>query len=249
MITTLRQHRYNHRDHYNIYNKTQKPPVILASFGAVTDMPRDKTLSHEKIIRAARDEFAEYGYNKASMRRIGNRCGLTAAALYRHFDSKEDMFDALVRPALEDLKEWINEHVSRSEEAIKACNELPGDKETREIWDSTQIDMMRELIYPRMEEFSMLVNKSHGSKYENFLNDFVEYQVKMMAPQFKELGHLGLDVKDISEKELHMVTTAYCTALFEPVVHNYSIEDASRYLDAVEAFFMPGWKNLLGFAL
>ena len=37
---------------------------------------------------------------------------------------KEDMFDELVRPALEDLKEWFNEHVGRSEEAIRACTEL-----------------------------------------------------------------------------------------------------------------------------
>ena len=212
-------------------------------------MPRDITLSHERIIRAARDEFSEYGFEKASMRRIGKRCGLTAAALYRHFDSKEAMFDALIRPALEDLEEWINEHVSRSEEAIRTCADLPGGKETREIWDSTEIDMMRELIYPRMEEYAMLVNKSHGSKYEDFLDHFVEYQMKMMIPQFKELRQLGLDVKDISEKELHIVTTAYCTALFEPVVHNYSLEDAVQYLDTVEAFFMPGWKNLMGFAL
>ena len=84
-------------------------------------MPRDKTFSHEKIIRAATEEFAEYGYDKASMRRIGKRCGLTAAALYRHFDSKEAMYDALVSPALEDLKEWVSEHVSKSEEAIRAC--------------------------------------------------------------------------------------------------------------------------------
>jgi len=211
-------------------------------------MPRDKALSHKKIIRAATEEFAEYGYEKASMRRIGKRCGLTAAALYRHFDSKEAMFDALVKPALEDLKEWINEHVSRSEEAVRSCKDLPCGKEAWEIWDSTEIDMMRELIYPRMEEYAMLINRARGSRYENFLDDFVEGQMKMMIPQFEELRRLGLDVKDISEKELHMVTTAYCAALFEPVVHNYSLEEAVSYLDTVEAFFMPGWKNLLGFA-
>lgn len=211
-------------------------------------MPRDKTLNHERIILSARDEFSEYGYDKASMRRIGNRCGLTAAALYRHFDSKEDMFDALVRPALEDLKEWISEHISKSEDVLKACTDLPDGGAAKDIWGSTEIDMMRELIYPRMEEYAMLVNKSRGSKYENFLDEFVEDQLKRMIPQFEELRNQGLDVKDISEKELHMVTTAYCTALFEPVIHNYSLEDAVRYLDTVEAFFMPGWKNLLGFA-
>lgn len=30
-------------------------------------MPRDKTESHNKIIDAARKEFMEYGYEKASM--------------------------------------------------------------------------------------------------------------------------------------------------------------------------------------
>ncbi len=211
-------------------------------------MARDKAMSHKRIIQAARDEFLEYGYDKASMRRIGSRCGLTAAALYRHFDSKEAMFDALVSPALEDLKKWIDEHVGRSEEAISACAEVPGIEETKAIWDSSEIDMMRDLIYPRMEEYAMLINKSHGSRYENFLNDLVENQQKRMMPQFEALKRLGLDVREISEEELHMVTTAYCTALFEPVVHNYSLADAVSYLDTVEAFFMPGWKNLLGFA-
>ena len=40
-------------------------------------MPRDKTVSHVKIMAAAREEFMEYGFGKASMRRIGERCGMT----------------------------------------------------------------------------------------------------------------------------------------------------------------------------
>lgn len=108
-------------------------------------MPRDKTLSHRKIMQSAMEEFSEYGYEKASMRRIGGRCGLTAAALYRHYDNKEAMFDSLVRPAVEDLRAWIDEHVS--------------------MWESAEIDMMRELIYPRMDEYALLINKSHGFAY------------------------------------------------------------------------------------
>lgn len=210
-------------------------------------MPRDKTQSHEKIIRAAMDEFSEYGFEKASMRRIGSRCGLTAAALYRHFDNKEAMFDSLVRPALDDLHAWISDHIARAEKAIRAGTEGPGAEGTQALWESTEIDMMRELIYPRMEEYSLLINRSHGSAYSNFLNDLVEYQQKRMMPQLQEMKKLGFNVRDISEEELHMVTTAYCTALFEPVVHGYSLEDALKYLDTVELFFMPGWKKLLGF--
>jgi len=41
--------------------------------------------------------------------------------------------------------------------------------------------------------------------------------------------------------------TAYITALFEPVVHSYSYEEAMSALNTLEEFFLPGWKQLMGF--
>ena len=35
-------------------------------------MPRDKTATHIKVLAAAREEFMEYGYENASMRRTGS---------------------------------------------------------------------------------------------------------------------------------------------------------------------------------
>ena len=52
-------------------------------------MPRDKSASHIKIMAAAKAEFMEMGFEKASMRSIGNRCGMTAAAIYRHCRDKK----------------------------------------------------------------------------------------------------------------------------------------------------------------
>ena len=211
-------------------------------------MPRDKTLSHEKIVRSAMAEFSEYGYDKASMRRIGQRCGLTAAALYRHFDSKEAMFEALVEPALADMEKWIESHVAASEEAVRNASDTSGAAGPDVLWNRTEIDMMRELIYPRMEEYSLIINKARGSKYEDFLNDMVEDHQHRLMPHLRQLKEAGYDVRDISPDELHMLITAYCTALFEPVAHGYSLDDALKYLDTVEEFFMPGWKSIMGFA-
>lgn len=202
-------------------------------------MPRDKSLSHEKIIRAAMDEFSEFGYDKASMRRIGQRCGLTAAALYRHFDSKEAMFEALVEPAVTDMKKWLEAH---------AAADIKGGADPEMMWNSVEVDMMRELIYPRMDEFSMIINKAKGSKYEDFLNELVTDHQERLMPHLRMLRDAGYKVRDISEDELHMLITAYCSALFEPVAHGYSLENAFKYLSTVEEFFMPGWKNLMGFS-
>ena len=54
-------------------------------------MPRDKTENHEKILAAAYDEFLEYGFNDASMRRIADACEMSASGLYKrdHADPNE----------------------------------------------------------------------------------------------------------------------------------------------------------------
>ena len=50
------------------------------------------------------EEFLIWGYEKASLTRISAKVGITAAGLYRHFSSKEDMFHFLVKDTLEDFQ-------------------------------------------------------------------------------------------------------------------------------------------------
>ena len=226
-------------------------------------MARDKMLSHARIVSAAWDEFTENGYEKASMRRIGERCGLTAAALYRHFDSKEAMFDALVRPALNDMQAWVEEHYERSaieqngpgtgsvdmtadNEASDQSSDTASLTADGKLFNRLEIEMMRELIYPRMDEYDLLINKAAGSAYENFVHDMVSRHQSLMEDAIEKLREEGNAVRDISHEELHMLVTAYISALFEPVVHHYPLETALRYLDTVEAFFSPGWRIVIG---
>jgi len=201
-------------------------------------LPRDKSLSHVKIMAAARAEFLEMGYEKASMRNIGDRCQMTAAGIYRHCKDKADLFDQLVSPAVENLNAWAQAHMMRYEEPVKKGKKL--------VWQDSNIDMMRELVYPRMEDYHLLVAKSKGSKYENFLHDLTEAAQNKMLAYLGELRDAGYKVPEIPPRQVHLLLTAYVTALFEPVVHNYSCEEASEALVTLEKFFLPGWKLLMG---
>lgn len=201
-------------------------------------MPRDKSLSHVKIMAAARAEFLEMGYENASMRSIGERCQMTAAGIYRHCKDKADLFDQLVSPAVENLETWAQAHMMRYEEPVKKGRKL--------VWQDSHIDMMRELVYPDMEDYHLLVAKSKGSKYENFLHDLTEATQNKLLAYLGELRDAGYKVPEISAPQIHLLLTAYVTALFEPVVHNYSREEASEALDTLEKFFLPGWKQLIG---
>ena len=202
-------------------------------------MPRDKTANHIKIIAAAKAEFMEMGFDKSSMRSIAERCGMTAAGIYRHCVDKADLFDQIVAPAVDRINAWLDAHVARYVDAVH--------HEERIQWRDSETDMMREIIYPNMEEYHLLLAKSRGSKYEHFLHDLTEGQQAQLLQYMPMLKAQGYAVRDITPKELHLLLSAYTTALFEPVIHNYSVEEALRCLTTVEAFFVPGWKQLFGF--
>lgn len=202
-------------------------------------MPRDKTESHAKILAAAKKEFMEEGFEKASMRRIAARCGMTAAGLYRHCRDKEDLFDLVVNDAVKRMDDWLSVHISGY------LNEIQ--KEEQAHWRDSIIDMMKEIIYPNMAEYHLLIAKSKGTRYEHILHDMTEKAQEKMLEYMPMIREQGYPAWDIRPEELHLLLSAYVTALFEPVVHNYTMEEAVRCLDTVEAFFLPGWKQLMGF--
>jgi len=187
---------------------------------------------------AARQEFLEMGFEKSSMRSIANRCDMTAAGIYRHCKDKEDLFYQVVTPAHDRLMAWAEAHREGYEK--RARNE--GDF----TWSDSYIDMMREVVYPNMEDYYLLIERSKGTKYENYLHDLTELaQVKIlefMAQAKSKCKNVVL----IPEARYHILLTAYITALFEPVVHNYEQEEAMQALDTLDAFFTPGWKTLMG---
>ncbi|MGA2522312.1 MAG: TetR/AcrR family transcriptional regulator [Acidimicrobiales bacterium] len=51
--------------------------------------------TRERILDAALDLFLEKGFDKTSLREIAEKLGFTKAALYYHFESKDDIFMAL----------------------------------------------------------------------------------------------------------------------------------------------------------
>lgn len=58
----------------------------------------DSEETKEAILSAAAEEFYECGYEKASLRHICSRVGVTTGAVYCFFDSKEDLLANVMLP-------------------------------------------------------------------------------------------------------------------------------------------------------
>jgi AcrR family transcriptional regulator len=203
-------------------------------------MPRDKSLSHVKVNKAIKEEFLEKGFKDASIRSIGARAGMTSAGLYRHYTNKEDMFNAMVEPLIEDIKIWTKRHTSMKYSLVDGG--VPED----ELFGETFIDMIKEVILPRRDEFILLMSRSGGTKYEHFIHDYVEGTQKEFLDAIRYLKDKGYPVKELSEEELHMLLSAYLTACFEPIIHDFDDKKVEKYLNTVQEFFMPGWLRIMG---
>ena len=203
-------------------------------------MPKDKTLSHIKVQKAIKEEFLEKGYEAASIRSIGARAGMTSAGLYRHYADKEAMFDEVVSPVIGKLKRWTKDHKDKKYALVD------GGAGRNELFGESFVDLIREVILPNREEFKLLITRAGGSKYENFIHDFAEDNQKDMIDAFKYLRKSGYPVKKIDEEEIHMLLSAYLTACFEPIIHEYDDTKIDKYLNTIQEFFMPGWLAVMG---
>jgi AcrR family transcriptional regulator len=68
--------------------------------------------TRERIQAVALELFAEHGYEKTSLREIAERLDVTKAALYYHFNTKEDIVVSLFDDLIADMDEivaWLRE--------------------------------------------------------------------------------------------------------------------------------------------
>jgi len=74
-------------------------------------MRSDALKNHEKIVATASDVFKERGMD-ASLDEIATRAGVGPGTLYRHFPTREDLIDAVVRSWMEQIDAAANDAVT-----------------------------------------------------------------------------------------------------------------------------------------
>lgn len=132
-------------------------------------MPKDKTASHVQVEAAMRAEFLEKGFEDASVRSIAARAGMSAAGLYQHYKNKEDMFDALMQPLLLEMNEWLEHHRTTKYNMVDT-----GEADREMLFGESFIDLVKNVLYPCREEFKLLLGGARGTKYEDFIHNFVK---------------------------------------------------------------------------
>lgn len=193
------------------------------------------------IIAVSKEEFLEKGFQEASMRKIAAKVGITATALYRHYANKEEIFDAIVEPAVSAWNtmcktEEIRQTGTAREQGLDA------------MWkDTEQARLIVDMIYKDFDAQKLLFFRSKGTKYENYLHEVVT-KIQIATLSFmEELQNSGVHLNQVDEKEMHLILSAQYTAMLEMVDHDFSYDEAIHYAETLASFFKEGWRKFLGF--
>lgn len=84
-------------------------------------IPEEK---RNRILQAAIDAFAVYGYENANTNKIADKAGISVGSLFQYFDSKEDLFCTTVTYGAASLKATLEEIMTGEEDILNKIEKL-----------------------------------------------------------------------------------------------------------------------------
>ena len=179
----------------------------------------------EKILIESMKLFSVSGYDAVSIRTIADAVEIGNSALYKHFSSKQAIFDAIVEESkqryLKECSRYVTEDI-RGVEAVKnVCISMFTYQSTDE-W----IVMFRRILL--LEKFK---NENIASIYKEF---FVDIPIKNQIRIFEDLMDKGLMTKGNSE--------VFAIELYSPFYLYHFVERDQKelkelFMEHVDNFF------------
>jgi AcrR family transcriptional regulator len=165
--------------------------VSAASDGKAPRTARgERTL--RKILDAARDEFGEHGFSDSSIVGITQRAGVALGTFYTYFDSKEAVFQALVR----DMSAQVRDHVAP---AFKdATDALDGERRALESF--LNFARKHRDVYRIIDEAEFVEPAAYREHYET--------TATRIAARFKAARSKGEIAEDLSDRDLDILAWA-----------------------------------------
>lgn len=202
----------------------------------------NETETRERLLEVAKDEFLELGYEKASMRKICKKAGVTTGALYFFFKDKNDLFAALVKKVADEIKMVIIHHTEK-EQAIYV-----DEKTTPEALIADGIQQGREFItymYANKDAFILLLSKANGSAYENFYDELVDLMEKNTLQFLDHITFENGKENGIKPYTMHWLAHLETSSFAQLLTHGLTLEEALIQAEVIAKYLTGGWLEIL----
>lgn len=188
----------------------------------------------DKIIKAAKEEFLEKGFQKASLHKIAEQAGITTGALYTRYKNKDALFASLTEEAINGMK-------LHAESLKEMYCEVEKNKDKNEFLKvmSYERQLYLDLIFEYYDECKLFFCLSDGSSIETMMEQMMETKANETVAFFQRIAKKPVDlngVKIIMQEQYHF----YRLILSK----GYSKEEAASCIQMIETFYEAGWREL-----
>lgn len=204
-----------------------------------------KTTKNE-IMDVALRMFASSGYEAVSMSMIAGEIGITKGALYRHFESKQDIFDSLIKK----MFELDAERAEADKVPEKSFSEDPSSYENTEPEDLCEF-AKNQLEFWTMDEFAsnfrkMLTleqfrNSEMSKLYQNVVVSGPVAYTEDLFRQMETLGKLNEEAMKMGPKNLAIMLFAPLRLSIEMADGGENIEELRDSLNMIVDDFKDRW--------
>lgn len=170
----------------------------------------------DKILEAGLDEFAEYGYDKASTDRISSKAGVSKGLIFHYFGSKDNLYMIIINKCIDDIFDEFDKIEFNSSEFIR---------------------MLSQIIKTKYDFF--INNPMHYKIITNGFYNAPKKLQKKLELRYSELKQIGLNIivdmiKDLPVKE--NISTDDVLTVFGAITNLMEIKYLSCFAEDISNF-------------
>lgn len=191
------------------------------------------TDTQKKIHQSAMRHFLAEGYQAASLRKIVSEAGYTLGAFYGYYDSKEGLFDALVRETAEGIVSTVSKMGDRADA-------IPPAERVERMTDvfSEGLPELIDYLLSHKDETRLLVKCANGTKYENFLAGLMDRDIEFVKAMYG-------DNFPLQPLAVRLLVNSYFMLLADAALSDEPREIIAETMQNIEDVFAGGMIYLL----
>lgn len=187
------------------------------------------------ILASARTEFLDKGYSKASMREIAVNAGITVGNIYRYYESKEYLFEAIVDPTFVEITDLFKNIHFDVFDAFE--------KEDYLEFRNGFTDQFMKIVAENRDEIVILIKCSEGTRYREARSQFaeiIESKVNKYVVDVVQTKGMDFDKAMIAR----VISKSVVDGLTEVIVYN-GLKDMKRLETDVKVLMDLYFSNIL----
>ncbi len=214
----------------------EMPIHTLDDSAQMRDTPNFRDQRRERIIQVARTVFYEVGYAGASMSMISSRLGGSKATLYAYFNSKEELFGAIIREGCSEMGAIFQAHI--------------GTDDLRQSLNDMSHDMMNLILSDwGTRTLQLIIEESHRNpELSRLFNDAIESNGRLSLKVLLQTAHEKgqIQVENVEEAATILKSLLFGDLHFKRLLNLCPAPDSAglnRHIDRAIDVFMTYYGN------